>query len=127
MTVVRELDQWLELQSTPPDARYFAQLAVEELGTNIIKYGYDDHNEHLIQIRVSSDEHALQIDLEDDGHEFDPWSRADPDPNLGLEARPPGGWGISLVRRMAAGAGYRRVNGRNLVSVFFSRSPSFSH
>ena len=122
MEAVRDIEQWLAEQAASMEARYFAQLAVEELGTNIIKYGYDDQNEHQIEIRASWEDPDLGLWIEDDGHEFNPWNRTEPDPDLSLEEREPGGWGISLIRRMSGSVDYERKNGRNLVAVFFSKS-----
>jgi len=122
MEAVRDLEDWLAEQAASMETRYFAQLAVEELGTNIIKYGYDDQNEHQIDIRASWKEPELSIWIEDDGHEFNPWNRPEPDPGLSLEEREPGGWGISLIRRMSAGFDYERKDGRNVVSVLFSKA-----
>lgn len=122
MAAIKELDTCLEGWGADAHARYVAQLAVEELGTNIIKYGYDDHNEHLIRLRARYEEPAFRIELEDDGHEFNPWLASEPDPNLSLEERKPGGWGLSLVRRLAAGFDYERRAGRNLVSLLVPRA-----
>ncbi len=126
MRAVADLDQWLQRHDAHPDARYLAQLTVEELGTNIIKYGYDDSAEHLIRILAAWEEDVLRICLEDDGHEFNPCTTPEPDPNLDLEDRMPGGWGLSLIRRLSAGMDYQRHDGRNIVSVRVPRTPSLS-
>jgi anti-sigma regulatory factor (Ser/Thr protein kinase) len=92
------------------------------LGTNIIKYGYDDQNEHTIRLGAVCEPRAFRIWLEDDGHEFNPCLTPEPDPNLGLQERTPGGWGLSLVRRMAAGMQYERRGDRNRVCVLVPRA-----
>jgi anti-sigma regulatory factor (Ser/Thr protein kinase) len=125
MQAVRELEQWLAEHSASAETRYFAQLAIEELGTNILKYGYDDSAEHQIEIRASWEEPDLYLWIEDDGHEFNPWNRPEPNPDLSLDERTPGGWGIGLIRRMSAGFDYTRQDGRNVVSVLYTAaSPS---
>src|SRR6187549_2837471 len=100
MRAIEDLDRSLERWGAKADARYLARLAVEELGTNIIKYGYDDHEEHFIQLSARPETDGFRIGLEDDGHEFNPCLVPEPDPNLSLEERNPGGWGLSLVRRL---------------------------
>jgi anti-sigma regulatory factor (Ser/Thr protein kinase) len=117
------LDGRLEQWGASADARYLAQLAVEELGTNIIKYGYDDQEEHFIRLSARPEKDAFRIGLEDDGHEFDPCAAPEPDPNLSLEDRKPGGWGLSLVRRMT-GMKYERRGDWNVVCVLVPRQPS---
>ena len=113
----RCLGQW----GADPNACYLAQLAVEELGTNIIKYGYDDQSEHTIRLSAACEESVFRICLEDDGHEFNPCLTAEPDPDLSLQDRTPGGWGLSLVRRMLAGMEYERRRDRNVVTMLVSR------
>ncbi|HTY89368.1 MAG TPA: ATP-binding protein [Candidatus Acidoferrum sp.] len=121
MRANEELDRCLEQWGADANARYLAQLAVEELGTNIIKYGYDDQAEHLIRLGAIVEETFFRIRLEDDGHEFNPCLTPEPDPNLGLQERKPGGWGLSLLRRLLAGMEYERRDGRNLLSVLVPR------
>jgi anti-sigma regulatory factor (Ser/Thr protein kinase) len=121
MGAVRELDQHLEQWGGDARARYLAQLALEELGTNIIKYAYDDQETHMINLRAVCNGRVFRICLEDDGHEFNPCQAPEPDPNLSLEERAPGGWGISLVRRLTEGLQYERRDNRNVVCVTVRR------
>ena len=123
MRAIEDLDRSLERWGANADARYLAQLAVEELGTNIIKYGYDDQEEHLIQISATPEQDGFRIGLEDDGHEFNPCLSPEPDPNLTIEEREPGGWGLSLVRRLTC-MKYGRYSNRNVVCVVVPRQPA---
>ena len=121
MRAIEALDLCLGQWGANPDARYQAQFAVEELGTNIIKYGYDDQGEHPIRLSAACEAEVFRICLEDEGHEFDPRLSPEPDPNLSLQERTPGGWGLSLVRRMLAGLEYERRGERNVTTVLVSR------
>ena len=122
MRAIEELDTVLCQWDANAKARYLAQFAVEELGTNIIKYGYDAPGEHFITLSAAPEHDRIRITLEDDGHEFDPCRTPDPDPDLSLEDRAPGGWGLCLVRQLLAGMSYQRCEGRNLVSVWVSKN-----
>ena len=124
MRAMESLEARLEQWGANADSRYLAQLAVEELGTNIIKYGYDDSAEHLIRLSAAPAGEAFRICLEDDGHEFNPCLAPEPDPNLPLEERKPGGWGLSLCRRLLAGMHYERRNGRNFLTMLVPRTPA---
>jgi serine/threonine-protein kinase RsbW len=117
MRAIEDLDRRFEEWGADGNARYLGQLAVEELGTNIIKYGYDDANEHFIRLSAACDGDLIRICLEDDGHEFNPCNAPEPDPNLELDERKPGGWGISLVRRLSAGMDYERRGDWNVVCL----------
>ena len=63
---------WLSQQQVSPEVSYFVSLALEELVTNCIKYGYDDTNEHIIDVLLSLTDKTLTMIVVDDGHEFDP-------------------------------------------------------
>lgn len=97
------------------EADFAANLAIEELVTNIVKYGYDDAAEHRIVIRLELKMDALHLEIEDDGHAFNPFTLPEPDTTLPAEAREIGGLGIHFVRKLLDHHGYRRENGRNLV------------
>jgi len=68
----REVFDWLAGQPLPSRVKYSVGLAIEELATNMIKYGYDDDAEHLIRFTISVHPDHLKIVFEDDGHPFDP-------------------------------------------------------
>jgi anti-sigma regulatory factor (Ser/Thr protein kinase) len=126
MRAIEKLDCCLGDWNADANARYVAQLAVEELGSNIIKYGYDDVGEHTIYLRMDKNESGFRIWLEDDGHPFDPRQTPEPDPSLSLESRTAGGWGLSLVRRLSSGMQYERRDGRNLLCVVVPRDAPLS-
>ena len=115
------MSDFLNQKSCGPQALYHAQLAAEEIGTNITKYGYDDQREHHITLRVERLADCFRLQILDDGRPFDVRQVPEPDPEQGLEERQPGGWGISLVRRMARRMDYERRDGVNVLTVEISR------
>ena len=120
MRTIESMSDFLNRQSCGPQALYQAQLAAEEIGTNIIKYGYDDQLEHRITLRVESLADCFRLQILDDGHPFDARQVPEPDADQSLEAREPGGWGISLVRRLARRMDYERRDGVNVLTVEIS-------
>jgi anti-sigma regulatory factor (Ser/Thr protein kinase) len=94
------------------------EVVLEELLSNLIRHGHD-----VTSIMVAAGYHAGSIDLvvEDDGAEFDPLAKPEPDPFTSLAEAPLGGLGIALVRRLTCAARYDRVGtgraARNRVSV----------
>ena len=123
MRTIESMSEFLHRQTCGPQALYQAQLAAEEIGTNIIKYGYDDQLEHRITLRVECRGDSIRLQMLDDGHPFD--ARQVPEPDLGqsLDERQPGGWGISLVRRLARRMDYERRDGVNVLTIEVSREP----
>ena len=92
-------------------------LALEEVLANIIYYGYDDQREHEILIRVSIGSEELTVEIEDDGHEFNPLDQPAPDLAKPLEERQAGGLGIFLVRKVIDHVEYRREKGKNILTL----------
>lgn len=102
-------------------AAYAVNLTIEELATNILKYGYDDQAPHTVRLRLELPPGAVVVVLEDDGHEFDPLNAPKPDLTLGVQDRQIGGLGICLVREFAEDLRYERTHGRNRLTVRIRR------
>lgn len=109
--------EFLERLSGSIDAIFAANLAIEELVTNIIKYGYDDQDRHEIGLDLSAENGSVKIEIRDDGHEFNPFDQPEPDTSLPAEEREIGGLGIHFVRNMLDSYAYQRVNGQNIVTL----------
>ena len=109
--------EFLESHGTPPDMVFAADLAIEELVTNIIKYGYDDSDPHEILVRLSLSDGDLVIQIEDDGHEFNPFDQPTPDIHAPLEEREIGGLGIHFVKNLLDTCEYQRTGDRNIVTL----------
>jgi anti-sigma regulatory factor (Ser/Thr protein kinase) len=99
-----------------PDAACFlADLVIEELVTNTIKYGYDQAGAHPIHVNVKFHDGHLCIEVRDKGHPFDPLAQEAPDLSLSADDRPIGGLGIHLVRQMTDDVRYERRGEENIV------------
>jgi len=109
------------LNNLSPKVLFAVNLALEEILTNIISYGYEDNNEHVIVIRLSLKDEELVAEVEDDGRPFNPLEVPKPDISRPLEDRKIGGLGIHLVRNLMDGLEYRRYGGKN-ISVMKKRA-----
>lgn len=90
-------------------------LALDEILTNIISYGYDEGGEHRIVIRLALEQGKWTVEVEDDGRPFNPLTAPAPDTKQLLEERPIGGLGIHLVRKNIDELDYRRQQDRNIL------------
>jgi len=111
------VSRWLTDRNAPPAVHYLANLAVEELVTNCIKYGYEDADGHLIEIKLQISANEMVLTVTDDGVPFNPLDVPVPDTHLPLQDRPIGGLGIHLLRRMSDHMDYVRAAGRNSVTL----------
>jgi serine/threonine-protein kinase RsbW len=107
--------RFLERKEASSDVTFAANLAIEEIVTNIIKYGHQDSQTHEITVRLRITESTLKIEICDDGKEFDPFSQ--PEPDASCAARGGAGLGIHLVRNVLDTCAYERRDGLNMVSL----------
>ena len=111
------IDAFCAAHGLSPGIRFDVTLAVEELVTNTIGYGYDDGGEHSIDVVLRIEGDTLTVEIVDDGRAFDPLQAPEPDLGAPLEERAVGGLGIYLVRKTMDGVAYRRQDGRNVVTL----------
>ena len=111
------MEEFAELYHLPPNLVFEINLALEEILTNVISYGYDDSDEHEIMIRLSCNGEEVTAEVEDDGRPFNPLEAAEPDTSKPLEERPVGGLGIHLVRKFMDAVEYKRQQGKNLLAM----------
>lgn len=104
-----------ESQHLPEKVLYAVTLALDEIVTNIISYGYDDQADHQISLRLSLQAGELTAEVEDDGKPFNPLEAPEPDLKASIEERQVGGLGIHLIRNMMDRVEYRRLQGKNLL------------
>jgi anti-sigma regulatory factor (Ser/Thr protein kinase) len=110
--------RWLAERTTAAELQYFANLAIEEIATNCIKYGYDDAKNHVIEVKLSfSGSDVLVVTVVDDGHPFNPLEAREPDLSVPVEERPIGGLGIYLLRQLCDRMEYVREGGKNRLTL----------
>jgi anti-sigma regulatory factor (Ser/Thr protein kinase) len=134
-TLPAELDSLAEIRRFVKEAAgragiddprtYQLQLAIDEIATNVIQYGYKDAEEGAV-ISISSEVNgkALVITLKDRSSPFDPRAMQIPEAQdlvRPLEERKIGGLGIFLAIHGVDRFEYRREDGANL-NIFEVRS-----
>lgn len=99
---------------------YLLRLVIEEIATNIVKYGYDDSNRDTISLTCDCQDGVLQVRIRDRGRPFDP--REHPEPDLSSDDpsdRDIGGLGLFFVREFADEIAYHHdpASGWNELTV----------
>ena len=98
------------------EEEYAIYLCLEELVTNIISYGWpDDNDEHMIDVRLTSDDEMIKVEIQDSAMPFDPTVYGTPDTTLPAEQRKIGGLGIHLVKQTMDSVWYQRLDDRNIL------------
>lgn len=102
-------DEW----ELPIPLVFSLNLVLEEALTNTILYGFDDENQHTIDVLFNKTGDVLHISIVDDGHEYDPTLKDDPDITLAAADRPIGGLGIFLIKKIMDTIEYQRKENKN--------------
>ena len=92
-------------------------LALDELFTNIISYGFKDDDEHVIKVTLTPDKDELCLCIEDDGMPFNPIDFETPDVSCSVEECKIGGLGIHIMKKLMDDACYERCGDKNVLNL----------
>ena len=95
------------------------RVSLEEILTNIIKYGDDNDQILAISLILEIMEKEVRVRCMDNGCNFNPLEQPPPDLTLQLSDRPVGGVGVHLVRVLAAQVDYHWERGLNVLDLRF--------
>ena len=109
---MQEVCQELDLDE---DLTQSVKLAVDEICSNLIQYGYEGMEAGEIHLSVRDQDPLLEIILEDTGHPFDPATLDPPDLSENFEDRKIGGLGIHLVKESMDEISYESSEGSNVL------------
>jgi anti-sigma regulatory factor (Ser/Thr protein kinase) len=111
----QEVTTLLNSYKLAPQLVHDVSLGLEEVVSNILKYGYNDDTQHQIEIMIALSAAELSVTVVDDGHEFDPLQQPEPDRTRPIESREPGGLGIYFLSKLFDALEYRREGGKNFL------------
>ncbi|HDP68855.1 MAG TPA: ATP-binding protein [Candidatus Marinimicrobia bacterium] len=111
--VCEEITRFSRQYAVPDKDIFTLHLAIDEILTNIISYGYSDKDEHYIEIRYTLEKDYLKLEIIDDSNPFDPADAPEPDVDSNLADRKIGGLGIYLIKNMMDEINYSSKNGKN--------------
>ena len=92
------------------------RLIVEELASNVLKYGGDSARTEL-SVKLSIASELLQLDFRDTGAPFNPLNAPEPDLDAHILDRDIGGLGLHLIKQLANALHYERTGDSNLLHV----------
>jgi len=91
------------------------QLIIEELVTNIMKYGRKIGRDQSIEIELNTERGKIVLIIADNTDSFNPLLVEEPDTTQSAEERDMGGLGLFLVRKKVESLSYENKNGMNIV------------
>ncbi|HEV7250358.1 MAG TPA: ATP-binding protein [Shinella sp.] len=109
--------RFLEMHGVVEEDVTRIDVALDEILTNAVNYGFEDGEAHEILLSLSIAADRLAIEVQDDGRPFDPLGIPEPDLDADLESRQIGGLGMHFVRTLLDRVSYSRRNGWNVLSL----------
>ena len=115
--IVEAINQVAKAADCPPVVTHDITLAMEEIFSNIVFYGFGDELRHDITLVLSIEDEALILTLQDEGIPFNPLNVQTESKAPPLEDRDKGGMGIILAKNLVDRIEYHRERGRNILRM----------
>ena len=93
-----EFEEFAKKHSVEQEAIQQIKIVFDELLSNVVKYAYDNDENHEIEVKVRFYEEKLTVTIMDDGRPYNPFESDETDTTLELQEREIGGLGIHLVK-----------------------------
>lgn len=116
--VIAFVDTQLEEYGCRMEEQMAIDVAIDELFANIAHYAYSPETGYAtVLVDVINDPLAVEITFIDNGKQYDPLAKEDPDTTLSIEDRPIGGMGIFLVKKSMDAVHYEYKDGKNILTI----------
>lgn len=111
------IEENLELADCPMKIAMKIVVCVEELFVNVVNYAYEGFvgKCKITFEALDDDESKVVISISDQGKEFNPLEKADPDTTLDADEREIGGLGIFMVKNIMNHIYYERSGENNII------------
>jgi len=111
------LSDYFRGQALPESLVFDFEVILEELFTNVIKYGGVRPGEECCTVELLHAENALTLRFTDNGSPFNPLERAEVDTSKPIGDRPIGGLGIHFIKKLTDSRRYERNGETNVLTL----------
>lgn len=116
--VISFVNEHLEAADCNMGTQIQIDIAVEELFINIASYAYDPEiGTAVVQVTVTDEPLSVEITFIDNGRQYDPLAKEDPDITLPIDKRKKGGLGIFMVKNSMDDIHYEYADGKNILTI----------
>ena len=116
--VISFVNEHLEAADCNMRTQIQIDIAVEELFINISSYAYDPEiGTAVVQVTVTDEPLSVEITFIDNGRQYDPLAKEDPDITLPINKRKKGGLGIFMVKKSMDDIHYEYADGKNILTI----------
>ena len=111
------IEEFMDTNDVPMSVSFAIDLALDELLTNVISYGFPADESHFIDITIELTEEEVCVQITDDGLAFNPLEQDEADTTLSIDEREIGGLGIHLVKKTMNSIEYQRTDNKNILTL----------
>lgn len=116
--VTEFVEQELMKADCPMKVVFQLDVAIDEIFSNIVKYGYKDKTGDVeVKVIVKEEEREVYLRFCDHGMPYNPLTNVDPDVTLSAEEREIGGLGIYMVKKTMDDVKYKYEDGMNIFTI----------
>ena len=116
--VISFVNEHLEAADCNMRTQIQIDIAVEELFINIASCAYDPEiGTAVVQVTVTDEPLSVEITFIDNGRQYDPLAKEDPDITLPINKRKKGGLGIFMVKNSMDDIHYEYADGKNILTI----------
>lgn len=105
--------------NTEDDLTNKLEVCAEEIFANVAFYAYPEKQGN-IDVTLNKSDNKIIFEFKDEGIEYNPLEKPDPDITLPPEERPIGGLGIYMVKNLTNEIYYKRENNTNILTLIFN-------
>ncbi|TFB12385.1 ATP-binding protein [Candidatus Marinimicrobia bacterium MT.SAG.3] len=109
----KEFNKFGELHRLPKNVLTNMHVALDEVLTNVVNYGYTDKKEHQIDVHFRLKSNMIEVEVIDDARPFNILDVDEPVTQKPLEEKSIGGLGIHLIKNLMDEVEYHRRDGLN--------------
>ncbi|MBB5033920.1 anti-sigma factor antagonist [Prosthecobacter vanneervenii] len=115
MTMIDDFSTRMSIGATDVSALH---LALEEIVTNVITHGYQGNATRSLSVQIEAlAADRIRASVTDAAPAYNPLARPEVNTSLPLEARPVGGLGVHLVRKLMDVCFYEHRDGQNIFTI----------
>ena len=116
-SLLLKIEELLEDERISTKSKLQLELIIEELFVNICNYAYEKEGNIKIQYELLEDPLRIIMSFIDNGVEFNPLNKENPDLSLDADQREIGGLGLTIVRKNVDKIDYKYENNQNTLTI----------
>ena len=109
----------MEKAGCPPEKRTVTAICAEEIFVNIASYAYGEAA-GIARIDEEIQGSSISLCFQDQGQQYNPLAKEDPDTTLSAQEREIGGLGVFMVKNMMDSVAYEYRDGWNRLTMTLS-------